>query len=168
MTKVQTDTTDKYAAQAGMSRYDFLEFEAFASKVDREGYSYAVENYGPEFESEALRQTADDSKALRDLYRQHRPLVDAWQKEVGGRAACDLHNAHIRESRQREQDACLWGIRCTDGHVITCDTQERRETLVGYMVREYQENSKGRRMPEALLSRSVPGGEWTTDAPLSV
>ncbi|WP_039942941.1 hypothetical protein [Streptomyces himastatinicus] len=167
MTNAQTDITDKYAAQASMSRYDFLEFEAFASKVDREGYSYAVENYGPEFESENLKRSAASSEGLRGLYSAHRPLVDAWVEEVGGDAACDLHNDHVDEARQRKEDARLWGIRCTDGYVITCETQERRETLVGYMVREYQEHPERRRMPEALLRRSVPGGEWTTDALLS-
>ncbi|GHJ34278.1 hypothetical protein TPA0910_87110 [Streptomyces hygroscopicus subsp. sporocinereus] len=161
MTNTQPDITDKYAAQAGMSRYDFLEFEAFASKVDREGYSYAVENYGPEFESEALRRTADDSQALRALYRQHRPLVDAWWAEAGAAVACDLHNAHVDEARQRKEDARLWGISCTDGYVITCDTQEYRDHWAADMRETHRE---GWRMPAALLSRTVPGGEWTEDS----
>jgi hypothetical protein len=103
------DTTDAYAARAGMSRYDFLELEAFASKVDWEGYSYAAEHYGPKFESTELQNTADDPQSLRALYRTHRPAIDAWVEELGGQAACDLHNDHIDESRQREKDACLWG-----------------------------------------------------------
>lgn len=167
MTNVTTDTTGKYAAQASMSRYDFLEFEAFVSKVDREGYAYAAEEYAPRFEADNLQRAAATSEGLHGLYAAHRPLVDAWTKEVGGEAAVDLHNAHVDESRQREKDACLWGIRCTDG-IIICETQERRDSLVGYMVREYEEHPEGRRMPEALLSRTVPGGEWTEVAGLSL
>ena len=162
MTNVQTDITDKYAAQASMSRYDFLELEAFASKVDREGYSYAVENYGPEFESETLQRSAASSEGLRGLYSAHRQLVDAWWAEVGD-AGCDLHNAHVDESRQRKQDACLWGIRCTDGYVITQDTKADRDGLAEHLRETHRE---GRRMPEALLSRTAPGGEWTEDSRL--
>jgi hypothetical protein len=73
----------------------------------------------------------------------------------------------VDESRKRKQDACLWAIRCTDGYVIACESQERRDWTVGYMVREYQERPEGRRMPAALLHRTVPGGEWI-ESPLSV
>lgn len=168
MTNTQTDVTDTYAARAGMSRYDFLELEAFASKVDHEGYSYAAEHYGPEFESTELQNTADDPQALRALYRTHRPAIDAWCEELGGEAACDLHNDHIDESRLREKDACLWGIRCTDGYVVHERSEEEQKRFVAGLIQSKKERPDiSYRVPEVLLHRETPGGEWTTETPVA-
>ena len=141
-----------------LSDYDFLEFEGFVHKVKWEGsYSYAAENYAPEFESPEMQGVAADPAKLRAFYRENRAKVDAWYEAVGVERACDLHNAHVDESRKREDDACLWGIRCTDGFVIHERTKESRDRRVAYL----QENQgKGWRIPAALLARFTPGGEW--------
>jgi hypothetical protein len=141
-----------------LSDYDWLEFVSFAWKVDREGYAYAVENYGPEFEDTTLPQGGRDLKAL---YREHKEKVTQWWDTVGGDAACDLQNDHVDEARKRKEDARLWGIRCTDGFVITCDTQEYRDSQAADMRDNHRE---GWRMPQALLSRTVPGGDWAEDS----
>ena len=170
MTNIQAhiELTDAYAARAGMSRYDFLELEAFTSKVDHEGYRYAAENYGPEFEAAELRNTADDPQALHLLYRTHRPAIDAWWEELGGEAACDLHNDHIDEARQRVKDACLWGVRCTDGYIVHEPTEEKQKAFVARIVQRKKERPDiDYRVPEALLHREVPGGEWTTETPVT-
>lgn len=142
------------------SDYDFLEFEGFVSKVGIEGYSYAVENYGPSFEDPKLRELADDEGQLRALYRQYRPKADAWAESVGWERAGDLHNDHVDEVRQRAEDACLFGVRCADGDVITAADREGRDSWVA-LLRENE--GKSRRVPEMLLSRTVPGGEWTEE-----
>lgn len=168
MTNTQTDITDAYAARAGMSRYDFLELEAFASKVNHEGYSYAAEHYSPEFEATELRNTASDPQELRALYRTHRPAIDAWWEELGGEVACDLHNDHIDESRKRKNDACLWGIRCTDGHVVHYATEEGQKRCVARLIQSKKERPDIRcSVPESLLRRDVPGGEWTEETPVT-
>jgi hypothetical protein len=89
------------------SDYDFLEFEAFVSKVENEGFTYAAEEYTPEFESPELQAIADDLGALRRLYLEHEAKVDDWYTQVGGERACDLHNAHVDEARQRRRAARL-------------------------------------------------------------
>ncbi|MFV8127505.1 hypothetical protein [Streptomyces syringium] len=154
--------TENLIAQTGMSEYDFLELECFVSKVGREGFRYAAEEYAPRFESETLAEQASTFGGLRALYRQHRPAVDAWYEQVGGRAACDLHNAHVDEARQREEDACLWGIRCTDGYIIASPTKQLRDLTAA----ELQANPhSGWRTPAALLRRDEPGGEWADELP---
>lgn len=141
------------------SDYDFLAFEGFVSKVEREGFTYAAENYGPCFESPELQAIEGDLSALRELYIKYQPKVDAWYEAVGGERACALHNAHVDEERQRADDACLFAIRCEGGHVITCDSQEYRDRLWGDM--KEQAGQPHRYIPTALLVREVPGGEWT-------
>jgi hypothetical protein len=142
------------------SDYDFLEFEGFVSKVDHESFLYAADNYGPEFEDPKLQAVANSLDTLRAFYQEHRPKVNAWYDIVGMEQACDLHNAHVDEERKRKDDACLFGIRCTDGFVITCDSKQDRDGTVQYL----QENKgRGWREPAALLSRSVVGGEWTEE-----
>lgn len=146
------------------SDYDFLEFEAFVSKAANEGFTYAAEEYAPEFESPGLQAIADDLGKLRTLYVENEPKVDAWYATVGGERACDLHNAHVDEARQRQEDACLFGVRCTDGHVITFDTEDEREGYVAYLL---ENQDKGWRVPAVLLRRDVPGGEWTDERPVT-
>jgi hypothetical protein len=148
------------------SDYDFLEFEGFVHKVRWEGsYSYAAENYAPRFEASELRTIADDPAKLRALYRENRQKVEDWYEAVGGERACDLHNAHVDEERQRRTDACLFGIRCTDGYVIHYASQQERDESAEFL-RANQGGRASYRMPEALLHRGVPGGEWT-ETPLS-
>ncbi|MFH9812538.1 hypothetical protein ACH4NO_18320 [Streptomyces olivaceus] len=144
------------------SDYDFLEFECFVSKVHIEGFTYAAENYGPEFETPELQAIADDLGALRALYVENEPKVDAWYEQVGGERACDLHNAHIDEERRRREDACLFGIRCTDGHVLTYNTEGYRDRHSSYLL---ENAGKGWRVPDVLVRREVPGGEWVDDRP---
>ncbi|MFH8813068.1 hypothetical protein ACH4GZ_38715 [Streptomyces hygroscopicus] len=158
MTNAQSDISNP----TNLSDYDWLEFVALVWKVRNEGsYGYAVENWPPAFESSDMQAIAASQARMLAYYQLNRGKVDAWWDVVGGDRAVELHNAHIRESQQREQDACLWGIRCTDGHVITCETQERRDHWAAELRDDHRE---GRRMPEALLSRTVPGGEWTEDS----
>lgn len=154
MTNIQnpTDWTD----------FDFLEFEAFVSKVENEGFTYAAENYPPRFESAELQDIAADLGRLRTLYVENEAKVDDWYTAVGGERACDLHNAHVDEERQRREDARLFGIRCTDGFVITSDTEENRDGTVAYL---RENEGKGWRVPTALLRRDIPGGEWTVERP---
>jgi hypothetical protein len=140
------------------SDYDFLEFECFVSKVNSEGFTYAAENYGPNFEAPDLQAIADDMGALRTLYVENEDKVDTWYEAVGGERACDLHNAHVDEERQRREDARLFGIRCTDGFILTKDSEEDRERTVTYLL---ENKGKGWRVPAVLLAREVAGGEWT-------
>ena len=157
------ETTTGIQNPTNWSDYDFLEFEGFVHKVRWEGsYSYAAENYGPEFESPELRAIAEDPAKLRTLYRENRQKVEGWSKTVGPERACDLHNAHVDEERKRRQDACLFGIRCTDGYVLTYDTAEYRNRDSAYLL---ENKDKGWRVPETLLRRDVPGGEWTEERP---
>lgn len=144
------------------SDYDFLEFEAFVSQVESEGFTYAAENYRPKFESPELQAAADELGSLRRLYRENEAKVDAWYAQIGPERACDLHNAHVDEVRQRREDACRFGIRCTDGFVITCDSEEYRDRRADYLLANA---GKGWRVPQMLLRRDVPGGEWTDDRP---
>lgn len=142
------------------SDYDFLEFECFVSKVGFEGFTYAAENYPPRFEDTELQAVANDLGALRVFYLKHEPKVDAWYEQVGPDRACDLHNAHVDEERQRREDAHLFGIRCTDGYVITCDTEADRDRHAAYLLENV---GKGWREPAGLLRRDVAGGEWTEE-----
>jgi hypothetical protein len=99
---------------------------------------------------------------LRTLYVENEDKVESWWLLVGSERACDLHNAHVDEERKRREDARLFGIRCTDGHVITYDTAEGRDSYSAYML---DNQGEGRRAPAALLVRDVPGGEWTEERP---
>lgn len=155
MSDIQNPTT--------WSDFDFLEFEAFVSKVENEGFTYAAENYGPNFESPELQAIADDLGALRTLYVENEAKVDAWWSTVGGERACDLHNAHVDEERQRREDARLFGIRCTDGFVITSDSEESRDRTAAVLLK--RKGQQGLRVPAALLRRDTPGGEWTDERP---
>lgn len=143
---------------ADLTDYDWLEFVSFAWKVEREGYDYASEEYSPRFETPVMQAVADEPTQLKDFYRANVAAVDTWWDTVGGDTACDLQNAHVDEAWQRREDAMLWGIRCTDGHVITCDTHEYRDSLAGRMRAEAAQ--PGRREPAALLQRFAPGGDW--------
>lgn len=153
-----SDTTSDIQNPTDWSEYDFLEFECFVSKVNNEGFTYAAENYGPCFESPELQSIAADLGTLRTLYVENEDKVDTWYEAVGGERACDLHNAHVDEERQRREDARLFGIRCTDGFILTKDSEEDRERTVAYLL---ENKDKGWRVPAVLLAREVPGGEWT-------
>jgi len=139
------------------TEFDWLELVAFDSKVNREGFTYAAAEYAPRFEHPAMQAVVADRYQLKFLYDRQKPAIDAWWDTEGDNAV-DLINAHVDESDRREQDARLWGIRCTDGYVITCGTREYRDQLAGRMVAEQQRPS--RREPAALLQRFVPGGDW--------
>lgn len=154
MTDIQNPTT--------WSDYDFLELEAFVSKVENEGFTYAAEEYPPHFESPELQALADDLSALRTLYLENERKVDDWWATVGGERACELHNDHVDEAAQRREDARLFGIRCTDGFVLTCDSEESRDHHAGYLL---DNRDKGWRIPQTLLRRTVPGGDWTDERP---
>jgi hypothetical protein len=157
-----TQTTD-IQNPTTWSDYDFLEFEGFVSKVENEGFTYAAENYGPEFEDPELQAIAEDLGKLRAFYLEHEAKVDAWYETVGGERACDIHNAHVDEERQRRDDACLFGIRCTDGYVITCDSEGFRDSQTAYLLAN---QGKGWRVPQTLLRRDTPGGDWTDERPV--
>lgn len=144
------------------SDFDFLEFEAFVSKVENEGFTYAAENYGPNFESPELQAIAADLGTLRTLYVENEDKVETWWLQIGPERACDLHNAHVDEERQRREDARLFGIRCTDGYVLTYDTEANRDRNAAYLL---ENAGKGWRVPQTLLHRDVPGGDWTDDRP---
>ncbi|MET7713725.1 hypothetical protein [Streptomyces sp. NPDC005407] len=142
-----------------LSPYDFMEMVVFQHKVEWErSFPYAWSNYGPKFEDPALAEYEAVRWKFSRLYSHYKPKVLAWREKVGGEKACDLHNAHVDEERQRREDACLFGIRCTDGYVITCDTEESRGRQAAYMA---ENAGKGWREPASLLHREVPGGEWT-------
>lgn len=147
------------------SDFDFLEFEGFVSKVENEGFTYAAENYGPMFESPELQAAAADLGSLRRLYLENEAKVDDWYNRVGPERACDLHNDHVDEARQRREDARLFGIRCTDGFVLTCDSEESRDHHAGYLL---DNRDKGWRVPQTLLRRDIPGGEWTDERPTAL
>src|SRR2546422_2277159 len=122
-----TDTTSIHNP-TDLSDYDWLEFVALVWKVRHEGsYNYAVENWPPAFESPDMQAIASDSRSLRGFYGDNRAKVEAWAETVGGELAVDLHNDHIDEARQRERDACLWGVRCTDGYVVHEESEQERD-----------------------------------------
>lgn len=138
------------------TEYDWLELVAFDSKVSSEGYTYAFEEYAPRFEDPVMKSVAADSYQLKHLHDRQKAAIDAWWDSEGDNAV-DLLNDHVDESDRREKDARLWGIRCTDGHVITCDTKESRDRQVMYL---NENRGKGWREPAALLQRFAPGGDW--------
>ena len=142
------------------SDFDWLEFVSFAWKVENEGYDYAAENYRPCFEDTGLPVDGDD---LRDLYDRYVDRINPWGETVGWKRAGELHNDHVDEARQREKDACLWGVRCTDGHVIHVPTEDVRANWVAEMTGH---RGAGWRVPAELLHREVPGGEWTDVRPV--
>jgi len=147
-----------------LSDYDWLEFVALVWKVRHEGsYRYAVENWPPSFESADMQAVAGSPARMLAYYQENRAKVDAWWDTVGGERAVDLHNAHVDESRQREKDACLWGVRCTDGYVVHEPSEEERDAFVARLLADTYPN---RRVPAVLLRRDVPGGEWT-ESPLN-
>lgn len=148
MTDIQNPTS--------LSDYDWLEFECFASKVDSEGFTYAYENYGPDFEAADMQELADDMGKFRAYFRANVDLIEQWYDTVGGERACDLHNEHVDESRRRDADACLWGVRCADGYVVHERSEADRDAFV---VRTLGKSNY--RQPAFLLRRDVPGGEWT-------
>jgi hypothetical protein len=156
-----TDTTS-IQNPTNWSDFDFLEFEAFVSKVENEGFTYAAEEYPPRFESPELQAMAADLSTLRTLYVENESKVDDWYAQIGGERACDLHNDHVDEARKRREDARLFGIRCTDGLVLTKDTEESRDSTATYLL---ENEGKGWRVPQVLLRREVPGGEWTEERP---
>ena len=146
-----------------LSDYDWLEFVALVWKVRNEGsYRYAVENWPPQFESPQMQAIAADDGKLLDFYRDNLEKVHAWADTVGGERAVDLHNDHIDEARQRERDACLWGVRCTDGYVVHEPSEEERDAFVARLLADTYPK---KRVPAVLLHRNVPGGEWT-ESPL--
>lgn len=147
MTDIQNPTA--------LSDFDWLEFVSFVWKVENEGYEYAAEHYGPDFEDTGLPVDGDD---LRDLYHRYFDAVETWAETVGGQEACDLHNAHVDETRRRKDDACLWGLRCTDGYVIHEQSEESANRTVAYLLAN---PGSGWRTPGALLRRTEVGGEWT-------
>lgn len=142
-----------------LSEYDFMELVAFQFKVEWErSFPYTWSNYPPHFEAPDLAEYGTVRWKFSRLYSQYKPKVKAWQAKVGGERACELHNAHIDERRQRAEDARLFGIRCEDGVVITCASQEYRDRLWGQLKEDA--GKPHRRVPAALLAREVPGGEW--------
>lgn len=141
-----------------LSDFDWLEFVSFIWKTEREGYAYAAEHYAPEFEDPAL---PTGGRELRAFSREHAGKVDKWAGAVGGSEACDLHNAHVDETRRRKDDACLWGLRCTDGYVIHEQSEESASRTVAYLLAN---SGSGWRTPGALLRRTEVGGEWTETA----
>jgi hypothetical protein len=138
------------------TEYDWLELIAFDSKVNREGYGCAADNYAPRFETPEMQAVAADGRQLKFLYDRQQPAIDAWwDTEPNG---VDLVNAHIDEERKRRENGRLWGIRCTDGHVITCDTRDYRDQLAASM--QAEEARPGRRVPAARLQRFFAGAGW--------
>lgn len=157
-----TDTTSIHNP-TDLSDFDWLEFVALVWKVKHEGcYTYAVENWAPEFQAGDMQAVASDPKQMRRYYVDNKPKVDAWWDAVGGERAVDLHNDHIDEARQRQLDACLWGVRCTDGYIVHDPTEQERDEFVARLLADTYPN---RRVPAVLLHRDVPGGEWT-ESPL--
>ena len=92
------------------SDFDWLEFEAFVSKVENEGFTYAAEEYPPHFESPELQALAGDLSTLRTLYLENERKVDDWWATVGGERACELQHDHIDEADQRREDARLYRV----------------------------------------------------------
>ncbi|GAA2107943.1 hypothetical protein [Streptomyces synnematoformans] len=144
---------------SGLSDYDWLELLAFHWKIGSEGFTYAAEEYPPRFENPELQAQTGSLDRLRGLHGDHEAAIGRWLDHVGMQRAVDLHNAHLDEVRKREKDACLFGIRCTDGHVIHLETREARERWAASL--KAGAGEPGRRTPAALLERSEPGGAWT-------
>ncbi|MCX5209735.1 hypothetical protein OG689_10615 [Kitasatospora sp. NBC_00240] len=143
-----------------LSDYDWLEFVSYVWKTENEGFTYAYENYSPDFESTDMQALAADMGRFRTYFIDNVDKVEQWATAIGWEAAVNLHNDHVDESRQRDQDACLWGVRCADGYVV----HERSEADRDAFIARSRGNSSYRQ-PAALLHRDVPGGDWT-DSPL--
>ncbi|MFF2630892.1 hypothetical protein ACFVUN_34655 [Kitasatospora griseola] len=133
-----------------LSDFDFLEFEGFVCKVDSEGFRYAYEEYRPRFLAADLKAIAADRSSMRAFYRENAPLVERWWEAVGPDRSCDLHNAHVDDTR-------LWGVRCTDGHIYFESSRESRDNYVEILLT----NPAHTRKPAALLHRDVPAAEWS-------
>lgn len=139
--------SDTTTAPDILSEYDLMELIAFASKVEREGYAYAAEEYAPRFEFADLEDIDDDT--LRTVWRRHRQLVDPWWREHQD-DGCDLHNAHIDRAQARRNERCLWGAG-VEGRIMHRGTEE----FARFIVRDSSSRCT------QLLHRDQPGGEWT-------
>lgn len=157
--------TIDYAQQAGMSKFDWLEFVGFTWKVDSEGYDYASEHYAPEFESDGLKAVADNETSLRTLYRKHLPLVEAWQDAVGYEEVDRLWTAHLREEKERREADRLWAVHPGGdwNYAAYSSAFETREDVDEWIERQADLTAKHGWKPWAghILHRDVPGGEWT-------
>jgi hypothetical protein len=155
-------TTETVAPE--LSTFDFMELVAFGSKVEREGFCYARDNYGPRFESEELAAVP-----LGEAWREYRAKVGKWWDSVGEELGCALHNAHVSEALARQNDACLWGIRYLRVNpesgrlrrrrdISFFETEECVRDVFAGMIRAALRDTVNRGY--VLLRRDAPGGEW--------
>lgn len=156
--------TINYAQQAVMSQYDWLEFAGFTWKVESEGYDYASEHYGPDFESDNLKAVADNETSLRALYRKHQPLVEAWQEAIGYEEVGRLWDAHLREEKERGEAHLLWAVHPGGdwNYAAYTDAFDSREAVDAWIESRKGLMEKHGWKPWAghILRRDTPGGEW--------
>lgn len=86
------------AAELVLSDYDMAELVMFDAKVESEGFEYAHDQYGPEFESNDLDSWAGTYERLLDLWESREDAIKEWWQQPDARAKYD---AHLEESRRR-------------------------------------------------------------------
>lgn len=148
------------------SDYDFMELVAFHSKVDSDGFSYAFENYPPQFEAEPLQRVAQDMGDLRRLFVDAEDRIERWwadHKDDG----VDLHNTHIDDRRERQEADRLWALHPGGDFARTYlwafATRAEAEAVLEQNLEHARTHHPDKPTPDwRLLNREVPGGPWTT------
>lgn len=119
-------------------------------KVQREGLTYALENYPCEYiDDEGLRALA------REAACQHAQQVcgsyDAIRDRLGDNEFERLYNLALTQGQEILDSCKLWAARHENGTISVCDTEEFARFLV---------TNPGWRCTE-LLHRTEPGGDWS-------
>ncbi|MGW0647719.1 hypothetical protein ACWD4T_02750 [Streptomyces umbrinus] len=85
-------------AAGELTSFDFLELVAFDAKAESEGLADAWAEHRPEFEAPALREQADDRRALTELLDRFRDEIRAFWRQPD---ADDRYYAHLEEADRR-------------------------------------------------------------------
>lgn len=130
---------------AALSEFDFLELECFASKVEREGFGYAAEEYAPRFEHRDYEPLTDKGE-LRNLLGAYRHELATFRARPD---AIERHNAHVDEAHRRADERCLWAAR-GPSRIVPCEAEHHARLLIN-----------GPNDLDTVLWRDAPGGAWT-------
>ena len=79
----------------GISEWDFGELLLFHHKVEYEGFSYAFEEYRPDFRDPELREDAENRDTMHALYDKYRETIDSMDWQVFGQ----MYDAHLDATR---------------------------------------------------------------------
>lgn len=110
--------------------YDFRELIVFAGKADREGFSYALENYPPAFTDPALAAAQTHPAAIRSLLDATDEARHTWWTEHADDGV-DLHNTHIDAARARLEASRNWAVRFGNGTISTVADESTARWMSG-------------------------------------